>query len=283
MLSMVRGQKIKLSDVTNNSKIQVGLAVTAPAGMAFDISCFGVDAQEKLSDDRYFVFYNQKSSPNGEIVSMGASGNDLEKFQIDLSLLPANIRKLVFIITLDGPGSMAQIQRGGLRLIAQSVEVADFTFTGSDFSGEKAIIVAEIYLKDFWRLSAVGQGFNGGLSELLKHFGGEEINDNTESSKVSKKKLSLEKIFEKELPRLVSLAKSLNLSLEKNKLIDVVAKVALVLDASASMTDQYERGDVQLVVDKIVPLAVHFDDDGEFETWAFAEKAKMLKSVSIKT
>jgi tellurite resistance protein TerA len=32
----------------------------------------------------------------------------------------------------------------------------------------------ELYFKDVWRFAAIGQGFNGGLSALLKNFGGEE-------------------------------------------------------------------------------------------------------------
>ncbi len=33
-------------------------------------------------------------------------------------------------------------------------------------------MVAELYHKDEWRFSAVGQGFNGGLDAVIKHFGG---------------------------------------------------------------------------------------------------------------
>ena len=175
MLSLVRGQKIKLSDVTNITQIQVGLAITATSGMSIDISCFGVDAQDKLSDDRYFIFYNQKSSPNNEISSLGKQNGDMERFQIDLSRLPSSIRKLVFTITIDGEGTMSSTKQGYLRLLDKANELAKFTFTGADFSGEKAIIAGEIYFKDVWRFSAVGQGFNGGLSALLKHFGGQEI------------------------------------------------------------------------------------------------------------
>jgi tellurite resistance protein TerA len=35
-------------------------------------------------------------------------------------------------------------------------------------------MVADLYLKDVWRIAAVGQGFAGGLSAVLAHFGGEE-------------------------------------------------------------------------------------------------------------
>ena len=40
---------------------------------------------------------------------------------------------------------------------------------------EKAIISVELYRKDGWRIAAAAKGFNGGLSALLKSFGGEEI------------------------------------------------------------------------------------------------------------
>jgi len=175
MQSLLRGQKVKLAELTTATMIQVGLAVTAPAGIIFDISCFGVDAQDKLSDDRYFIFYNQKSSPDGSLVSSGTVGGDNERFQIDLTRLPPTIRKLVFTVTSDQEGAMAQIRQGHLRIVDRGNEVGKFSFSGADFKAEKAIIAAEIYFKDVWRMAAVGQGFNGGLNALLKHFGGTEI------------------------------------------------------------------------------------------------------------
>lgn len=174
MASITRGQRVKLSDLTRHLQIQVGISVDAPAGLELDVSCFGVDASNRLSDDRYFVFYNQKASPHEEIVSLGAHGMHREVFRVALDRLPASIHKLVFAVTLDGAGTMAQIQGGALRLLAEQQEVGVFAFTGADFRNEKAVIVGELYLKDVWRFSAVGQGFAGGLSALLEHFGGEE-------------------------------------------------------------------------------------------------------------
>ncbi len=169
MLQLTRGQKTKLADLTPAMQLQAKIAATAP-GLTFDFSCFGVDSAGKLSDDRYFVFFNQKSSPEGAI-SMGAGG----EFSIDLSRIPASIQRLVFAATIDGAGEMRALQSGSFSLHSAGTESARFEFRGADFSNEKAIIVAEIYLKDVWRLAAVGQGFAGGLSALLKNFGGEEI------------------------------------------------------------------------------------------------------------
>ena len=174
MKSLIRGQKVKLSDLSSQSKFQIGLAISAPGNISLDISCFGVDDDNKLSDDRYLIFFNQKTSPCGSLSSLGAKNGDQEQFQVDLSRLPSTVRKLIFVVTIDGDGVMSQIKDGYLRLLDQNDELARFTFSSADFQNEKAVLVGEIYFKDIWRLSAVGQGFNGGLKALLKYFGGEE-------------------------------------------------------------------------------------------------------------
>jgi tellurite resistance protein TerA len=174
MKAFTRGQKSKLADVPIGEDFQVSIHLAPPAGTTVDVSCFGLDAADKLSDDRYFVFYNQKQSPEGAITAGGAGGGALENFTVALRRLPGTIKKLVFTATLDGASTMAQLQGGWLRLNVGGATVAEFPISGSDYQQEKALIIAEIYLKDVWRFAAVGQGFNGGLSALLKNFGGEE-------------------------------------------------------------------------------------------------------------
>jgi tellurite resistance protein TerA len=171
---LTRGQKLRLPDLTTATRLTVGVGLQAPAGVALDISCFGVDAADKLSDDRYFTFYNQKKSPCGSIVIIDAAEDEAQRFSLDLAQLPQAIRKLVFVVTLDGAQDMSCLGESYLRLLDNGREIARFCFSSRDFSKEKAVIVAEIYHKDVWRFAAVGQGFNGGLSALLKHFGGVE-------------------------------------------------------------------------------------------------------------
>ena len=174
MLTLIRGQKIKLAALTPATSLKVSLTIHGPAGITFDISCFGLDSQDKLSDDRYFIFYNQKESPCGSLRILGAGNGDHEQFQLDLSRLPAFIRKLVFVVTIDGDEVMSQIDDGYLRILDPVIDVGRFAFSGADFGNERALIVGEVYFKDVWRFSAVGQGFDGGLNALLKYFGGEE-------------------------------------------------------------------------------------------------------------
>jgi tellurite resistance protein TerA len=186
-----RGQKGKLADLGCNSPFTVGLELDA-AGMSVDVSCFGVDASDKLSDERYMVFYNQLASPADAIkLDLGAGK---ARFAVNLDALPASICKLVFVAAIDGNGTMRALGASSLTLS----DAVRFPISGADFQDEKAVIIGEIYRKDgVWRFGAVGQGFNGGLSALLKHFGGSEAGPGpapvAEQKKVSLSKVTLEK------------------------------------------------------------------------------------------
>ncbi|MBT2895975.1 TerD family protein, partial [Streptomyces sp. McG3] len=167
-----RGHKAKISDLTPGTDLYVGVQIAAP-GLTFDISCFGLDAHEQLSDDRYFIFFNQPKSPEESIQLLGAQSGDTESFRVTLDRIPAAIQKLSFTAALDGSGQMSQIGPGYIRIVAGGEEVVRYAFTGSEFTTERAVMLGDFYLKDVWRFAAVGQGFDGGLDALLKNFGGE--------------------------------------------------------------------------------------------------------------
>jgi hypothetical protein len=131
-----------------------------------------------------------------------------------------------------------------------------------------------------------GSGLRRGLAALVRHFGGtvEEIASAPapappvvvpEGSRVS-----LEKKIAK-APHLVSLAKTAETTLLAYRLTKVVARVALVLDASGSMNWQYAKGRIQDLIDRMVPLALHFDDDGALECWAYASRVRALPAATV--
>ncbi|AYN39536.1 stress protein [Streptomyces dangxiongensis] len=167
-----RGHKARISDLTAGTDLYVGVQISAP-GLSFDISCFGLDADERLSDDRYFVFFNQPKSPEESVQLLGTQAGDTESFRVTLDRVPAHIRKLSFTATIDGAGQMSQVAPGYLRIVAGGEEVARYSFSGAEFSTERAVMLGDFYFKDGWRFAAVGQGFDGGLEALLKNFGGE--------------------------------------------------------------------------------------------------------------
>ncbi|MFD7920188.1 TerD family protein [Streptomyces sp. NPDC059740] len=171
-----RGHKARVSELTAGTDLYVGVQI-AGAGLTFDISCFGLDAEERLSDDRYFVFFNQPKSPEESIQLLGAQAGDTESFRVTLDRVPQQVRRLSFTATVDGAGQMSQIGPGYIRIVAGGEEVARYAFDGSEFSTERAVMLGDFYFKDVWRFAAVGQGFDGGLEALLRHFGGEVLEE----------------------------------------------------------------------------------------------------------
>ncbi len=277
-MDMIRGQKIKISDVTSGVfQIQVQLV----AAMAIDVSCFGIDAQQKLSDERYMIFFNQPNSPCGGVKLVNNQANQTS-FQIDLSKIPSTIDKLVFTAAIDGQGTMAQLRSSSLSVGSN----CRFTFSGQDFAAERAIMIAELYRKEgVWRLAAVGQGFNGGLDALVTHFGGEvaaPVSAPTPTIKPSLvKRVQLEKRIEQEAPQLVNLVKKAQISLEKSGLGEHRAKVCLCLDISASMSDLYSKGQIQTFIERILALACRFDDDGEVDVFLFGQKSHHAPTIDL--
>lgn len=277
---MVKGWKDKLENYVNlNENIFVDMKVKGNA--EYDICCFGVDGNGKLSDDRYMIFYNQKMSPNGEISVEDIP--DGARYTLKLSAVPDFINRLVFTVSIDGNKTMGEMNSLETKVYQSGAKDIEMTLGGNDFSNEKAVIVMEIYRKDVWRIGFVASGFDGGLSALLKYFGGEEVvSEPVQESVVAEPvKVSLEKKMEK-APELVSLVKPLVLELKKKNLETTVARVGLVLDISGSMVSRFKNGTVQSIVNKTLPLAVQFDDDGELDFWFYGTTAKKMDSVNLK-
>ncbi len=225
MKVFTRGQKATLASFGLDvpaPQLSLAVALDLTGQSEIDVCCFGLDEQGRLSDERYFVFYNQPQSPCGSIAARGTAGDARQVFAVDLSKLPSTVKRLVFTATVEGSASMRQITRGAVRLATAGITCAEFHLQGSDYGDEKALMLAEVYWKDGWRFAATGQGFAAGLPGLLKHFGGEVAEDRPApplnlapripdvppplpTLKVSIKKLTLEKQGER---KSISLEKS---------------------------------------------------------------------------
>lgn len=278
-MQISQGQRIPLSSLIQGQSLSLAIQINSPHTV--DLACFGLDAAGKLSDDRYMIFFNQPISPCGSLKQAGA------EFSLSLAGLPSSIDRLVFTAAIDGAGAMRDIQSSSFVIKDPTGQVvATCPFAGNTFAAEKAIMVVDVYRKDGqWRLASNLQGFNEGLSALVKHFGGEVADDAAPASSPApapvQATISLEKKVAAAAPQLISLAKKAQVSLEKAKLTHVKARVALVLDASGSMNSQYSKGRVQEVVNRLLPLAVHFDDDGSIDCWAFAAKPQKLSEITL--
>lgn len=290
MKILVTGEKVQIpeSAVSNILEVEVHLQ----SQLTIDITCFGLDGQQKLSDDRYMIFYNQTESPGKEIC-LKDNRNQQASFIVDLSKLGPAIRNLVFTATIDGDGKMSELSSSYISFKSNGQPLFRYEFTGLDFQNEKAIIISEIYHKNMWRINAVGKGFNGGLSALLQNFGGEAAEEQNTPVKVqpsvsaepnqtiSLKKVELEKKLEKQAPKILNLAKKAKISLEKAGMQHHDARVALCLDISGSMHGLYKSGKMQEFAERILALATRFDDDGAIDIFLFGKGAYHAEELTV--
>ena len=234
-------QRVPLSNLAIDDTAPITLKFTRQSPIEMDISCFALDAAGKLINDDYMVFYNQPTSPCGQIKlthyeSQPTSSSSIQaEFEVNLSKLDANIDSLFFVLSADTPLNQIQSLEIG---IWQQLQKAQAAYQAVDFAQQQASMLMQLYRKGgVWRVSNVAQGFNGGLAAIVQHFGG-DVEDSS-------------------------------------------PKVALVLDASGSMNRQYKQGRVQEVVNRLLPLAVSFDDDQALDCWAFARDPQYLGEIGL--
>jgi len=269
MQQLTRGERLPLASLAPDGVLQAGLTAQ---GLALDFACFALDAGGKLADERYMTFFNQPATPCGG-VRLGGSGTGDNGFSFRLASLPGWVERVSIVASLDGAASMSQLQGGCLALFAGAGEIARFAFSGRDFASEKAVMLGDLYRKDGqWRFMAVGQGFNGGLDALVRHFGGSVADAAPAAAPAPAPRaaaVDLEKKIAQSAPQLVKLVKSAAVSLEKVGLARHTAKVCLVLDISGSMGALYRKGLVQQFAERILALGCRFDDDGEIDVFLF--------------
>ena len=186
-VSLSKGGNVSLSkEAPGLSDVLVGLAWDARAtdGAEFDLdaSVFIVGESGKVLNDESFVFYNNKKSPCGNVEHLGdnrsgAGEGDDEQVTVKLSGLAADVRRLVFAVTIHDAESrkqtFGQVSNAAIRVVnkGDGKELARFDLS-EEASIETAMIFGELYKNgDEWKFKAIGQGFAGGLSPLAASYG----------------------------------------------------------------------------------------------------------------
>ena len=81
--------------------------------------------------------------------------------------------------------------------------------------------------------------------------------------------------------RIIDLSKKATFAANKHGIEGQRAQVVLVLDISASMNALYKTGVVQRVIERLLGLAVSFDDDGQIDLLLFGTNAYQLPPVTL--
>jgi len=186
-VSLTKGGNVSLTkQAPHMTAAMVGLGWDARTtdGKAFDLdaSAIGCDANGKVISDSYFIFFNNLKSPDGSIEhtgdnTTGEGDGDDEAIKVNLAAVPAEIDKVVFIVSIyeaDSRGqSFGQVRNAYIRVLNQTdnAEIARYDLS-EDASSETAMVFAELYRNAAeWKFRAVGQGYASGLGGIARDYG----------------------------------------------------------------------------------------------------------------
>lgn len=187
-INLSKGQKVSLTkDNPGLKKVVVGLGWDInqfDTGGDFDLdaSAFLLTDAGKVSRQEDFVFYGNLQHPSGSVVHQGdnrtgeGEGDD-EQIKIDLSLIPQNITRVAFAVTIYDAETrrqnFGQVSNAFIRIYDETngQEILRYDL-GEDFSIETAAIFGELYKHgNEWKFNAIGSGYQGGLAAICANYG----------------------------------------------------------------------------------------------------------------
>ena len=186
-VSLSKGGNVSLTkEAPGLTEVVVGLGwdprVTDGSEFDLDASVFIVGENGKVLNDGSFVFDNNKTSPDGNVVHQGdnrsgAGEGDDEQVNVNLSGFAPETKKLVFAVTIHEADarkqSFGQVSNAYIRVLnkADGKEIARYDLS-EDASTETAMVFGELYSHNGeWKFKAIGQGFAGGLAPLASSYG----------------------------------------------------------------------------------------------------------------
>lgn len=187
-LSLVKGQRISLTKQAPGLKnILVGLGwdvkrYHGDADFDLDASVFMLGANGKVPSNDEFIFYGQTKYKNGSVEHTGdnrtgeGDGDD-ESIKVNLSMIPSNIERLVFTVTIyeaeKRKQNFGQVENAYIRIINEETgkEICRFDL-GEEFSIVNSVNIGEIYKENNeWRFNSVGAGYANGLEGFVNDYG----------------------------------------------------------------------------------------------------------------
>jgi tellurium resistance protein TerD len=186
-VSLSKGGNVSLTkEAPGMTAVLVGLGWDArtTTGTDFDLdaSAILVKSDGKVVSDSHFVFFNNKTSPDGSVEHAGdnltgeGEGDD-EVVKVNLATVPAEVDRIVFPVSIyeaeQRSQSFGQVRNAFIRIVNQTggAEVARYDLT-EDASTETAMVFGELYRNGAeWKFRAVGQGYASGLAGIARDFG----------------------------------------------------------------------------------------------------------------
>lgn len=193
VVSLQKGQKISLSkERAGLSVVTVGLGwdeaqkkkgFFAKKELAVDCDASAILLKNsKLAGNEDIIYFARLRHNSGSVIHRGdnltgAGAGDDEQIMVDLSRVPNDVDRIVFVVNIYQAVQRKQhfgmIKNAFIRIVddRNNIEICRYNLT-DDYNGCMAMIFGEIYKhNNEWKFNAVGQGTtDSSLGELANRF-----------------------------------------------------------------------------------------------------------------
>ncbi|MDQ1020421.1 TerD family protein [Streptomyces afghaniensis] len=157
---LVRGQNHPLSQVRLEIRVSAGTPIVAAAALS--------DETGRIHGAEWVAHPGAPTQPGLEVSRQAAADHRLA---VDLDAVPEAVHRVGVLLALPaagaGPARFGAVAAPFVAVTGlDGAEIASYTITGLE--AESAVVALELYRRQgAWKVRAVGQGYAGGLAELL--------------------------------------------------------------------------------------------------------------------
>ncbi|EAZ90531.1 TerD family protein [Crocosphaera chwakensis] len=194
-INLKKGQRINLKkEAPGLTKVMCGLGwdVAESKGLFglfkgkdfdLDASVFCLTNRDKLKSKSDVIYFGNLNHSSGGITHLGdnltgAGEGDDEQILVDLTKIPDDIVKLLFVVNIykakQRQQSFGQVKNAFVRLVnlSNNKEIARYSLLGEEYDGKTGMILAEVYRdNEGWQMEAVGKGLMAnGLQEMTNEY-----------------------------------------------------------------------------------------------------------------
>ena len=164
-----RGGVVDLPENTTVVTVDASWRAADRDPIAVDVVAFLTTADEVVSSDEDFVFYNAPSTSDGAVV-LSLDGDSEQGVRIDLSVVPDDIERIVIAAAIENEHTFGDVGAVAISLSTPESRIATAVLDAA--TTERSLILTEIYRRGTaWRCRAVGQGYDDGLADLATRYG----------------------------------------------------------------------------------------------------------------
>ncbi|MFA8299562.1 MAG: TerD family protein [Hyphomicrobiales bacterium] len=184
-INLTKGERVSLSQGLSKIKVGLGWDSNLGSGNDFDLdaSVFMVNGASKLPADQYFIFYNNKISPDGAVqgadddrTGNASHGEDDEKIYVDLTKVSPDVQQIIFVVTIHEAQArrqnFGQVRNAYIRVADENTSEEILLYElDEDYSVETSVEIGRLYRRNGeWKFEAMGVGYKEDLEYFVSKY-----------------------------------------------------------------------------------------------------------------